>query len=101
MSSQCGGISRTATTMSEDSLFDFPCHVPIKIFGRNELGFRSAALLIVRTHFPALDEALVAEQLSREGRYLSLTVTVWAESRAQLDAVYGELSASPDILMAL
>jgi uncharacterized protein len=87
--------------MSEpgESLLTFPCDLPIKVFGRNEQGFRDAALTIARAHFGA--EHRVAEQLSKQGSYLSLTITVRATNREQLDAVYQDLVASEQILMVL
>jgi putative lipoic acid-binding regulatory protein len=80
------------------SLLEFPCDLPIKVFGRNEPQFRDAAVAIVRAHYA---ECSVAEQESRQGSYLSLTITVRAESRAQIDAVYQDLVASEAILMVL
>ena len=65
--------------MSRDSLLEFPCELPIKVLGKNEAAFRDAAMAIVRAHYG--EEHRVAEQLSREGAYLSLTITVRAESR--------------------
>ena len=84
---------------TDSSLLTFPCELPIKILGRNEAAFRAAAVAIVRAHYG--DEHSVAEQLSREGAYLSLTITVRAASREQVDAVYRALVAAPQILMVL
>ncbi len=86
-------------TDSEESLLKFPCDLPVKVFGRNEDAFREAALTIVRAHYGA--EHTVTEQPSKQGSYLSLTITVWAESRAQIDAMYQDLVASEQILMVL
>jgi uncharacterized protein len=83
----------------DSSFLTFPCEVPIKVLGRNEVAFREAAIAIVRAHYG--DEHRVAEQLSREGSYLSLTITVRAASRAQIDAVYRSLVAAPEIMMVL
>jgi putative lipoic acid-binding regulatory protein len=38
---------------------------------------------------------------SRGGNYLSVTVTIRAESRAQLDAIYRDLTGDERVLMAL
>jgi hypothetical protein len=38
---------------------------------------------------------------SRNGRYLSLTVTIQARSREQLDRLYSELSSHPMVMMVL
>jgi uncharacterized protein len=87
--------------MDDESLLTFPCDLPIKVFGRNQESFREAAVAIVRRHFVDFRDSDVAEQLSREQRYLSLTITVRAESRSQVDALYRELTSSDDILMVL
>ena len=83
----------------DPSLLSFPCDLPIKILGRNQSAFREAAIAIVRAHYGA--EHTVAEQLSRQGAYLSLTITVRAQSREQIDAVYRDLVGEPQILMVL
>lgn len=85
----------------EESLLRFPCDLPIKVFGRNGAAFREAAIAIVERHFGELDSADVSEQLSRRESYVSLTIVVHAESRAQVDALYRELTSSDDILMVL
>jgi len=84
---------------SDPSLLTFPCELPIKVLGRNEPAFREAAIAIVRAHYGA--QHSVAEQLSRQGAYLSLTITVRASSREQVDAIYHDLVAEPQILMVL
>jgi len=83
---------------SATSLLEFPTDLPIKVLGRNEAAFRELAIAIVREHYP---EHTVAEQQSRQGVYLSLTITVHAASREQVDAVYRALVAEPQILMVL
>jgi hypothetical protein len=84
-----------------ESPFDFPCDLPIKIVGRNDSGFRDSALAIVRAHVADAPDSRVTERLSRKGGYVSITVTVRVESRAQADAVYRDLSAHERILMVL
>jgi hypothetical protein len=87
--------------MTGESPLEFPCEIPIKIFGLNEERFRSAVLTIVRRHFETLDEEAVVERTSRADKYLSMTVTVVAASRAQVDACYRELTAHDQIMMVL
>jgi len=82
----------------EGTLLKFPCDLPIKVFGRNEPGFRAAALAIVREHY---EQFALSEHESRGGTYLSLTITVRAESKPQVDAVYRALTASESIIMVL
>jgi putative lipoic acid-binding regulatory protein len=85
----------------EDTLFEFPCDFPIKIMGQANDEFRSLALGIVTKHFGTLPADKIEERVSSNGRYLSFTCTVRAESKAQLDAVYRELTSCRQVLVAL
>ena len=87
--------------MSEDSLLTFPCNLPVKVIGRNSEDFRSVAEDIVRAHYGDLKQRQIAEQLSKNGSFLSLTFTVHVETRDRADALYRDLTASEDILMVL
>lgn len=81
--------------------FEFPCNIPVKVFGRNEPAFREAVVEIVASLFPDFDDDNLVERPSRRDRYLSLTVTVRAENRGQIDALYTRLSNHEAVLMAL
>ncbi len=82
-----------------DSPLKFPADVSVKVFGRNEPAFRTAAIEIARAHYG--DRHTVVEQLSKKGNYLSLSITVRAESREQIDALYVDLVAHADIIMVI
>lgn len=84
-----------------DEIMQFPCDLPIKVFGRNEEDFPDAAYAIVKAHVSTLERSHITTQSSRQGRFLSLTINIRAESRAQVDAVYEDLSASSSVLMVL
>jgi hypothetical protein len=87
--------------MAEDTLLEFPTDFPIKIMGEASDEFRSLAIGIVTRHFGPLEASSIAERPSSGGRYLGLTITVRAESKAQLDAVYTELTSCRQVLVAL
>jgi putative lipoic acid-binding regulatory protein len=87
--------------MAEDTLLEFPTDFPIKIMGEASDEFRSLAIGIVSQHFGDLDPARIEERPSKGGKYLGLTITVRAESKAQLDAVYMALTACRQVLVAL
>jgi putative lipoic acid-binding regulatory protein len=84
-----------------ESLLKFPTEFPIKVMGRREDGFAQAVSDIVTRHAPDFDPASMEMRPSRNGRYLGLTVTINAQSRAQVDAIYQELSSNPMVIMAL
>ncbi len=80
---------------------DFPTVFPIKVMGANDDDFERLVVEIIQKHATiTLDEA-VSSRLSRGGRFVSLTVRIHAESQAQLDAIYRELSAHERVLMML
>ena len=85
----------------EDTLFEFPCDFPVKIMGLATDDFRSLVLGIVTRHFGTLEAGGIEERPSSNGKYLSLTCTVHAESKAQLDALYRELTSCSKVLVAL
>ena len=87
--------------MDKQDLFDFPCTFPIKIIGKDGLGFKSQVTNIVRRHAPDLDEGAVTCKTSGKGKYISITITINATSREQLDAIYHELTVCGEVLMAL
>ena len=84
---------------ADESLLKFPTELPIKVFGRNDAEFRAAAIEIVEKHYGKA--YTIAEVASKQAAYVSLTITVRAESRAQVDAVYRDFVASDQVLMAL
>ena len=84
-----------------ESLLAFPCDFPIKVMGLSRQGFAQAIIEVVKIHSPDYDPASVEMRSSREGKYLSLTITVKAESRGQLDALYRDLCDHPMVSMVL
>ena len=82
-------------------LLAFPTAFPIKIVGRRESGFAKEVIEIVLRHAPDFVPGTIETRPSREGKYLSLTITVNATSREQLDALYQELCDHPTVVMVL
>jgi len=79
----------------------FPTAFPIKIMGRRDSGFAKAVIEIVQRHAPDFMPGTLEMRPSREGKYISLTATVNATSREQLDALYQELCDHPSVVMVL
>lgn len=86
---------------SPESPLEFPCDFPIKAFGHGETEFEEVVVELVRRHAPGITVAGVHTRGSRGGRYLAVTVTVRARSRAELDAIYHALTADERVLFAL
>ncbi len=89
--------------MSEqkESALQFPCDFPLKIMGRASPGFDELVVGIVLRHVGEVREGAISLRASSNGNYLSVTVTVQAQSQAQLDNLYRELSGHEHVLMVL
>jgi len=84
----------TNTIISEeDSLIEYPCVFTVKVMGAALPEFRTKIMQITQKHDPQFNETKVKEKFSKGNKYLSLSLTIWAEDRAQLDALYEELTS--------
>jgi uncharacterized protein len=86
---------------TQETLFEFPCDYPLKVMGRHSNDFRSLVIGIVQKHAGTVDPSAIVERPSKDGNYLSLTFTFRADSKAQLDALYRELTSCERVLVAL
>ena len=87
--------------VNNESLFEFPCEFPIKVMGRALDDFDAMVVGIIRKHVPQFSDTTVRSRLSRGGQYVSVTVTIRATSRDQLDRIYMELTSNERVLVAL
>ena len=94
-------MSELPVSKLTDSLIEYPCEFPLKIFGQQQAGFAQAVLEVVNKHDPDFVAASMEMRASRNARYISLTCTVHATSREQLDAIYQELCDHPMVVMVL
>ena len=90
-----------AMPQPEESLLKFPTAFPIKVMGRTQDGFAQAIVTVVQKHAPDFEPSTVEMRASSHGKYLSLTCTVNAVSREQLDDLYRALTSHPMVAMVL
>lgn len=83
------------------SVMEFPCRFPIKAMGRTDSALEHEVEKLVRRHVPNLKAEDVTTRPSARGNYVSITITITATSREQLDAIYLDLNAHDAILMTL
>ena len=70
--------------------------------GKSNRSFEHTVLHIVRKHFPTFNKRTSCKKrFSRNANYLALTITVYAASQEQLDALYQDLSNATEVIMAL
>jgi len=83
------------------SLIEYPSDFPIKIFGEARPDFAATIARVVLAHAPDFDSTSIEIRSSSNARYLSLTCTIRATSREQLDNLYRDLSSHPMVKMVL
>jgi len=79
----------------------FPCDFDIKVMGENSPDFIDNVMQVVRQHFPDYDDGDMKKKLSEFTKYASLTITIHAEKKEQIDNLYRDLTSLPQVLMAL
>ena len=84
-----------------DPVVEYPIDFPLKVIGVDEMDFEPFVVEIVRRHVPDLLEENIISRLSSGNRYRSVSFQFIAESRAQVDALYDELSDHERVLMIL
>jgi putative lipoic acid-binding regulatory protein len=89
------------TTGSGESPLVFPTPFPIKVMGRRVDNFAQSIVDVVLAHAPDFDPATLELRLSRAGNYLSVTATINATSREQLDNLYRALTRHPLVKVVL
>lgn len=85
----------------KEKLLKFPCEFPVKVMGRSTETFESAVLQIFERHVDDVRSANITKRPSTSGKFLSVTVVFRAESQAQLDALYRELTDHEEVLFCL
>jgi putative lipoic acid-binding regulatory protein len=83
------------------SPLQFPTDFPIKIMGKRVDEFAQQIVAVVQSHAPDFDPATLELRSSSAGKYLSVTATIRATSREQLDALYRALTSHPLVQVVL
>jgi uncharacterized protein len=85
----------------EDSLIEYPSDFPIKIMGASHPEFAQTIVELVLQHAPDFDAATLECRPSKAGNYLSVTCTIRATSREQLDNLYRALTSHDMVKVVL
>ena len=82
-------------------LLEFPCRYEIKAMGRCDALFETRVHNIVGRHLGGVPIVQTVARESTGGRYVSVTCTIDAISREQLDSIYLDLHSEVDVLVTL
>ncbi len=84
----------------DDSLLEFPCSFQVKAMGLAREDFAHHVQGLISGHLSDAKMEL-SERVSSGGKYVSVTATITAQSREQLDAIYIALNESERVLYTL
>lgn len=87
--------------VKSESLIDFPCKFPIKVLGRDDANFYSAAKTILIKHSQKIPDNNTKKNSSKKGKYIALTFIVNVNNQIELDEIYVDLSKNDHILYVL
>jgi hypothetical protein len=90
-----------AESACTESLIEYPSLFPIKVMGLKVETLVHTITLIAHQFDPVFDASTITLRESKGGKYLSVTITVTATSREQLDELYRTLSTHPMIQYVL
>ena len=82
-------------------LMQFPCDYGLKVFGLESDHFEDHVLEILRQFCHDETCFKVNKNVSKKGKYQSLTVNFTAQSREQMDNIYQALKDSEHVVMSL
>ncbi|NOX08211.1 MAG: DUF493 domain-containing protein [Gammaproteobacteria bacterium] len=86
---------------TDETLFEFPCDFPIKAMGKIHEDFEQLVVNIIDRHVDDISTCKISTRNSKSNGYLAVTVIIRAHSKQQLDAIYTDLTATTEIIMAL
>jgi len=90
-------------TVSEDKKpeIEFPCKYPIKVLGEAHPDLNQHVIDVMNKHAPKITESDLTAKNSSKGKWQSITVTIIATGKPQLDDIFTDLKTSSRVKMVL
>ncbi len=79
----------------------FPCEYPIKAMGENRDDFQQTIYQCIKQHAPEVSLESIQIKNSKTGKYLSVTVLVYAQSREHLINIYQDVRQLDGVVWTL
>ena len=80
---------------------EFPCEYPIRVMGIAADDFEETMVAVIERHAPEVRQFSVQSRLSRTGKWVSITVTIVATGKPQLEAIFADLKVTGRVQMVL
>ena len=98
---QASDLPKEPVGSGAETLLEFPCDFPLKIMGLAQGNLAQEVLAVIHKFAPDYDGKGMEMRASSSGKYVSLTCTVNAQSKAQLDEIYRALTSHPLVKVVL
>jgi len=79
----------------------FPCEYPVKAMGTNSDDFQQSIYQCIKQHAPEVSRESIQTKASKTGKYLSVTVLVYAQSREHLINIYQDVRQLDGVVWTL
>jgi len=86
---------------ASQTLMEFPCSFPLKVFGRNRSLLEPAVVEIIHQHIPGVEITEIRARAGRTGKFIALTLTFDVQTHDQLKNIYLALSEHDAVTMTL
>lgn len=98
---QAADLPKEPVGSGAETLLEFPCAFPLKIMGLAQNDLAQEVLVVVHRFAPDYDGKEMEMRASSSGKYVSLTCTINAQSKEQLDNLYRALTSHPLVKVVL
>ena len=85
----------------EPPKIEFPCDYPIKVIGKAAPDFKDFVIKTISVHAPDLDPSQVEINPSRNGKFVSVRLSIVATGKPQLENLFEDLKASGRVTMVI
>ncbi len=86
---------------SSQPMVQFPSTYSLKAIGKTEGNFEDVVYAIMLKHIPSFDKTGMSSRLSKDGNYLSITLSFFAENKEQVESLFQELNNHEQVIMVL
>ena len=84
-------------TVQNIDAWELPRHHTFKVLGETQFPLAQVVADIARRHCPTLDAASISMKASSGGKYVSVTIEIYLETREQINNLYADFNTAPEI----
>jgi putative lipoic acid-binding regulatory protein len=84
-------------TVQNIDAWELPRHHTFKVLGETQFPLAQVVADIARRHCPTFDAASISMKASSGGKYVSVTIEIYLETREQINNLYADFNGAPEI----